>query len=395
MPGSGSVLGQFNGLPELHAFYNQPAQVLHDPEKGLELDVKETMDRAPNVGPLAKIYGWGPKSGDWETLGRWQVKWLSPFSGWPEVRASLPTLPPGFVVDQTRAGSYGYYGGYSSYGSGAYTFTPGDDGSHGLLTTKRLGRGDPAIFELEADRAPLEIHRADGEPFGDIDGVVRAAGRWFVATPPGQATVYGQQPVATSTIIWQVEGAIARELVRVPRSLPELQTYLGYGARTAKLARRSDGRAIGLLADGQPTAERSGSTSTRWVLPIDLETGALGEPELLGYVDLAGRTLEACTDDMVGWVLDSSMPSGSSVHLNLPKGTGSLQSVNARLRLTTDRACIERLGGNYDGQSAERAAQLARPGAPTRGMIATKPGDIVVAATSSLVRYPLRCTIAH
>jgi hypothetical protein len=129
------------------------------------------------------------------------------------------------------------------------------------------------------------------------------------------------------------------------------------------------------------------------VLPIDLETGTLGEPELLGYVDLAGRTLEACGDELVGWVLDSSLPSSSAIRLKLPTGSGVLTSTNARLRVSTDRACIERLSGGYDGAS-ERTAQVARPGAASRATLPARPGDILVAATSSQTRFPLRCTIA-
>src|SRR4029079_3989763 len=106
------------------------------------------------------------------------------------------------------------------------------------------------------------------------------------------------------------------------------------------------------------TAEHT--SATRWVLPIDLETGQLGEPESLGYSDLAGRTLEACTDDVVGWGFDTFVP--GTARVRLPQGSGSLHSLYARVRLTTTRACIERLAGMYDGQSPDRAAQLTRSG---------------------------------
>lgn len=397
---SGVMLGTYNGLQELPPFYHQPPQSLRDAERGLALDVKETVDRSPGYANLAKLYGWGPRTGDWDTQGRWQVKWLSPFYGWPELRASLPTLPPAFVVDMTRSGSYyGGYGGYSGYGgyygSQGYQFVPGDDGAHAFLVARRMQRMDNVLFELEADRAPLEVHRADGEPFGEIEGAVRVSGRWYLATPPStQVQVYNAQP-NTTTIIWQVEGAIARELAHVPRAMAETGTYASGGYtnnRGTRMARRSDGRAVGLVAEGQPGADRVG-VNTRWVLPIDLETGALGEPELLGYVDLAGRTLESCSEEMVGWVFDASLASGSSVRMKLPSGGGILSTPNARLRVSTDRACIERLSGGYDG-SPERTAQLTRPGAASRSMLPARPGDILVSAMSSLARYPLRCTIA-
>ncbi|MFO0735484.1 MAG: hypothetical protein U0270_06380 [Labilithrix sp.] len=395
--GSSGVLGSYNGLQELPAFFHQPPQALRDPERGLAHDVKETVDRSPGFTNLAKLYGWGPKTGDWDTQGRWQVKWLSPYNGWPDLRASLPTLPPAFIVDATRTGGGYYGGGYGGYyGSQNYQFVPGDDGSHALLVARRVQRNDNSLFELEADRAPLEVRRADGEPFGEIEGAVRVAGRWYLATPPtNQVQVYNAQP-NTTTVIWQIEGAIARELVRVPRAMSEVGgAYMSGGYvsnRGTRMARRSNGRAVGLVADGQPSADRTG-TNTRWVLPIDLETGALGEPELLGYVDLAGRTLEACTEETVGWVVDMSLASTTSVRMKLPTGGGVLTSTNARLRLSSDRACIERLSGSYDG-SSERTAQLARPGAASRTTLPPRPGDILVSAMSSLTRYPLRCSVA-
>ena len=95
------------------------------------------------------------------------------------------------------------------------------------------------------------------------------------------------------------------------------------------------------------------------MLPIDLETAQLGEPEPLGYSDLAGRTLEACTDDVVGWGFDTSIP-GHGARSASARRRARCTPLYARVRLTTTRACIERIAGMYDGQSPERAAQLTR-----------------------------------
>jgi hypothetical protein len=376
--GSTSVLSSFPGLTDLPPFFTQAAPALRDSDRGVSSDVKELVERSSSAGSLARVYGWGPKTGDWDTLGRWQVKWLTPFAGWPEIRASLPALPPQVVVDMTRQGS-GYPFGYNPMGRGDFQLAPGDDSSHALLVGKRMIRGDIAVFELEADRAPVEIRRADGEPFSEVEGVVRTAGRWFVTAPMSASATGAVSPV---TVVWQIEGAIARELARVPRSTAE-----GSQAGRAKLARRSDGRAIALVVDGQPTVERA--SNVRWALPIDIESGALGEPDSLGYADLAGRTLEGCADE-VGWVLDTSLPS-SFVRIRLPQGSGSISNVTARLRLTSDRACIERLAGTYDGQSAERAAQLSRPGPARSGPPRT--GELIVTAMSAQTRFPLKCSV--
>jgi hypothetical protein len=369
------------GLTELPPFFSQSPPALHEPDRGHTSDVRELVEKGPSVGSVARIYTWGPKTGDWDTLGRWQTKWLSPFAGWPDTHASLPALPPPSILDTTRVG-FPYASGYTS---NTYHLAPGDDPSHALLVARRSapGRPESVVFELEADRVPVEIRRADGEPFTEIEGSVRVAGRWFItataAAGPGQATA--------STLLWRVEGAVARELVRIPRFLPDATTS---GDRRARLARRSDGRALGLVVDGEPTAERP--VAVRWVLPIDLETGAVGEPESLGYIDLAGRLPEACADDVVGWIFDAPMP-GSTIRLRLPQGsTGLLVSIQSRLRLTGERVCVERLAGTFDG--AGGVTQLSRPGAASH-LGTLRAGELVATAASMGSRFPLRCTISN
>ncbi|MDB4941744.1 MAG: hypothetical protein JWP97_1278 [Labilithrix sp.] len=373
--------GSAPGLAELPPFYAQPGPTLRDGERGLPVELQDLPERYPRLGPLARLYTWGPKTGEWDTQGRFQVKWLSPFAGWPEAHATTPVLPPQALGDLTRGGTPLGFGTYYGAGSsGLFQIATGDDPAHGLLLARRLARGDVTPVELEADHAPLEIRRADGEPFVEIEAVTRMAGRWFFATPSAPAAT------APVTTIWQVDGAVARELVRVSRAALETGRPVG-----TRLARRSDGRSLGLVVDGQPTADRN--AATRWVLPIDLESGQLGEPESLGYVDLGGRTLEACGDDVVGWVFDTSLPS-TTVRLRTGAATGTLQSVYGRVRLSSSRGCIERVSGMYDGQSAERAAQLTRPGPPPAQAGASRAGEIVAVAFASQSRYALKCTTA-
>lgn len=366
----------FTGTSELPPFYSQSAPSLHDTERGVSFDVQEPAERYPRLGLLSRIYAWGPKGGDWDTLGKWQVRWLSPFSGWPDARASAPVVPPQALVETARMTSM--YGGYSGVSGSMsnWQLASGDDPSHAMLIGLRLQRQENVLFELEAEHAPVEVRRADGEPLTGVEGIVRASGSWYVSAPSTHTSS------APATVVWQIEGGVARELAYVPRSLE------GSGRSvTSHLARRSDGRAIGLVVDGQPTAERA--TPVRWVLPIALDTGQAGEPETLGYVDLAGRTLEGCSDDFVGWVLDTSLPS-VPVRLRLTQGAGSLHSVHVRARLSPGRACLERVAGLYDGQTPDRVAQLSRVGmrsGPPRS------GDVIVSAFAAQSRFPLRCTM--
>ncbi|MEZ4264039.1 MAG: hypothetical protein R3B36_33405 [Polyangiaceae bacterium] len=359
-----------NAAESLPPFSGQAAPQLKD-ERGISLDVHEPVEHFPRNTSLGRLYAWGPKSG-WEMGVRWQVRWLWPFSGWTEAKSSLVTAAPQAALDLARMpGSYGY--GYS-YGSGALMMGAGDDPSHALLFMRRVGRSELTPFELEAERAPIEIRRADGEPFTEIDGTLRFAGHWFIATPP-------PAPLRSAmyTSVWRVDGSVARELATIPRA--------GLDGRPtgARLAHRSDGNALGLVVEGQGNADRS--SPTRWVVSIDIESGQLGEPEPLGFSDLAAHTLQDGCGTEVGWVLDGPLPSRAA-RMRLPSGaSGSLHSLTARVRLTEHTACIEDLAGTYGTQSAQGAAELSRRG----GGAAT--GPMRVTAFANGARYQLACTL--
>jgi hypothetical protein len=250
----------------------------------------------------------------------------------------------------------------------------GDDAAHALFFARRVsGRVEYTVFELEADRAPIEVRRADGEPFTEVEASVRAAGHWFLATPPGPDG---------ATVLWQLDGPVARELLRVPRA--------GMDGRPTgtRLARRADGRAIGLVVDGQPSPERS--TPLRWVLPIDLESATAGEPELLGASDFSDRAeVPICADDDAGWVLD--VPWNVSARVSVVgQDAGTMHSLFARMHLTPGRACIERLSGSLDGVTAERAQILTRSGGAAKSPAAGP--ALSTSALAARARYPLRCT---
>jgi hypothetical protein len=101
------------------------------------------------------------------------------------------------------------------------------------------------------------------------------------------------------------------------------------------------------------------------VVPIDLDSGQVGVPEALGVTDLSDRDhVTGCGDGLgSGWILDAMWPSA-----NVTLGLGGadrpyLQAVYARLRISTDRVCVERLAGESDVSPARvRAAHGPLPG---------------------------------
>jgi hypothetical protein len=316
-----------------------------------------------STAPLACVYTWGPKSGDWDQLGRWEARWAWPWGGSTDARSSAATQAPWTSLEAARH-ALGQGGGQPTL----WALASGEDADHALLVARHTA-GTPSadIVVLESERAPVEVHRPGGDPFPDVEGATRVSGRWYVSTgqPPGDLA---------ATVVWALDGTSVREVARLPRSGNEKRP-------PTRLARRTDGRAVGLVVEAQPDAV-TGSTM-RWVVGIDLESGAVSDPEPLAPVDLSDRDVSLCTGDDGGWTLDAPYPGAIRLH----GGTGgevSLESVLARFRLTRDRACFERLlGSSGSPPEALQAPSEAHARADLRTI------DVNVLAGRS--RYPMRC----
>lgn len=169
------------------------------------------------------------------------------------------------------------------------------------------------------------------------------------------------------------------EIARLPRAG-------GDPPATTRLAHRTDGGAIGLVVDGQSGLD--GAKAPRWVVAVNLESGAVSEPESLAPVDLVGTTSALCTGDDAGWVVD--LPYSGPVHLRVGSAwTLRLQSPAVRLRLSHSGACLERLTGSGGGDP--HAAEMLVKSAPAH--MDTRLVDASVFASGT--RYGLRCALTR
>jgi hypothetical protein len=365
------------GLTDLGKFLARPAPALAADESGLAVDVTSGMERVEQGAPYARIDAWGPNTGDWDQLGRWKVYWLWPFGGWPEERASATSPAPWTGLDAARRALMPNGGSVNQW-----TLATGDDPDHALLVGRHLSSPPTAeVLELETDRAPQEVRRAGGEPFPDVEAAVRAGSRWYLATaqPPGELE---------ATVVWMLDGSQAREIARLPRTVAE-----PHGG--VRLARRMDGRALGVVVDGQPAGD--GAAHERWVAAVDLETGAVGDPEALAPFDLSDRSVSFCTGDDAGWQVD--LPYPGAVHIERgARWEYPLQNALARMRLSGRRACVERIAGTVQALpqdapwvqavQASSTRPVGRGGATGRGEVRT----LDLGFTSSRMRYAVRCT---
>jgi hypothetical protein len=248
----------------------------------------------------AKVYVWGPQTPvdaldaasalalPPELQPRFVVRWSWPFGGLPEARSSAIAPAPasiGALMDpSTRSGL-------------AVTFSilMGEGPDEALLVHANAGVTE--VFELVAGRPPL-AWRTEGPALPPILAAVHAAGHWYVAS----SSAPGDQGPPRTTL-WKVEHGVVREVAEVPRFVAE-----GHHPEV-RLARREDGRAIALLVAGDPR-QANDTDRSAWVLPFDLASGALGEPQSLGSVDLADDSvLTPCAEPggSPGWVVDTSL----------------------------------------------------------------------------------------
>ncbi len=309
------------------------------------------------ASPVGMVYAWGPQGGDWDRAGRWEVRWRSLWGGCGSASGPAPW---------TTADAAGRAMGRAGGNAAPLTLVGGEDATRALLVARRAGGFE--LSTLDAGRAPLDVHRADGDVFPDIEASLQAGARWYVASSQSA----GQR---SATVIWEIEGEAAREVGRLPRAGPE-------GRSSVRLARRIEGRAIGLIVEGHPDATQG---ARYWVESLDPETGEAGLPEPLAPLDLGGQRLAVCTGDDDGWLVE--VPYAGSVDLSYGSVTPlPVQTPLVAMRLTATSACLERIAG-FGPDDAQRVAA----GSPTPPL----PGGRQVEASLSFSkgRMGFRCRL--
>ncbi len=360
-------------LSELPPFGGRSGPPMRADNLGFDIDAAGGLERALLLrpAPLARVYGWGPKGGDWDLLGRWEVRWQWPWGGWLDVRASSSGPAPWSSIEAA-----GRALGAGPGSAPLWAIVEADDPDHALLFARHGTGGTAEIFVLEAGRTPVRARRPSDNPFPDIEAAARIGGRWFIATvqSPGELA---------ASVVWSFDGdALARELVRLPRA--------GFEGRPAlRLARNTDGRTIGLVVDGQPDGLRGGAS--RWVAGIDMDSGVSASPEPLAPADLSDREVTLCTGDDFGWEVE--LPYPGSVQLRVGgHWESSLQGPAARMRLSRERACVERVLGSLslgDAPPPEALTESYAAIARARDPVRTVDASVVAVRT----RYALRCSV--
>ena len=387
-----SAVSSWGAVSQFRSFAGRAGPAMATGELGLSIDASHPLERGLRSRPFARAYAWGPSAGDWQPPGHWLVRWSWPWQGasaaGPEERSSAIGAAPWGSLELTARALAGTMGTLPEW-----TLVPGDDPDHALLIERRAGLagsvssnpGVVALETLEADRAPVEVKRAEGEPLPDPQGAVRSGGRWYIAT----AQVPGE-PAAT--VVWLVDGAVARELGRLPRVAPEsvaparLVRWVGGSASSAAAGAPSP---VALLVSG-PDADRG---VVFWVSSFDPETHAFGDPEPLAPADLSDRTVAICSADDEGWELEASYPGAIDVRVG-SVWASRLQGPLARLRLSRRAACVDGIFGSADSQGARTDGALTAGAGHRQGRSPDVGRTLGATVVGDHARARLRCRVA-
>jgi len=328
-------------------------------------------------GPYAdivqmRVYAWGKKGADWTRTGRWMIRFDDRFDPAGGIRSSALTTSL-WADENLAAEAVGTPGSYGATSWGAFL---DPSGRAALAMGCRSSTGGCVLYAAAEGQPVLPIRGAEGHP-GFFprpfpNGAVRVGGSWFFIS---------QGPGADTVALYRVDLGVARQIATYYRPAR-------YGLEAPRLVRRALGGAVGLLVS--TLAEPGERYGTYYVLPIDPDTGVLGEQIPLGRRDFSSVGAERCAPGQDGWLFDTVLE--PHAHLELAGGFGTFDVIEARVRMDPGSACIEGMSARSSEITASKKSAPAAKPAP-RAAASENEQVIPVSATERVSgrRYLLRC----
>lgn len=295
------------------------------------------------TAPASRIYAWRSAEG-WPSGGRLQGRFEDPFDPSATARLSDGAAPPW----PTDSAAEGVIHGYTTWRS---LLDPG-----GQAAILQGCRGGGCLLFGVVNNEPITAFRTanTNNPFVSpplAESVVRGAGgRWYYLEVDPQSRRSPSQ--GFSLVRVSAEGEI--ETVRA-LSLPTSRQ-----PARVRLIRRAASQALGVLLVA-PADVLSGE---EWlVVPIDADTGALGEAQRLGANDLAGPDpLSGCAPGDDGWLFDTDLGAPSVFDMAVERQP-VMQSVRYRVHLDRGRRCVEAISATVVAEgTAMRPRRVAVAG---------------------------------
>lgn len=315
-------------------FRNTPPPTLGADEVGIDNGTSTDL-------VMMRAYAWGKKGADWIRAGRWQVRFDDRFDATGGVRQSAATTS--FWPDEAAAVEAIGTGSYGAASWGAYL----DPSGRAVLAN--ACRGSTCAFYAVGDGQPvLPIRDASGRtsafyrPFPS--GAVRVGETWFFVT---------QGPVNEAVALYRVDLGVARQLGVYYRPVR-------YGIEAPRMVRRALSGAVGLLVGS--AAEPGERVGSWYVLPVNPDTGVLGEAVALTRRDYAGRSFDRCSPWQDGWVMDVTFETPTVI--DLASSSANFDGVEMRARMDPGVVCLDGLAARIDGVTPKVKPGPGAPPAP-------------------------------
>ncbi len=296
-------------------------------------------DAGPSTGaPAYRLYAWTPKGVTFAQSARLQGRFFDRYDPGGGLRSTALGLPP-WPDENAISDALGFAGTPVIFHA---LLDP--SGRAALASLCRSNRCE--LFGLAPGRPVERLPEADDAPYARLippsASAVWTDDAWFVALSE-----------ANQLTVWRVEPARSRVIARLPRLPPAG----GGPPELVTLVRRARGPGIGLFAQGLGTFGRS--DRDMYLVPLDPQTGAVGEVLRLGPADFGGKAPSICDPEADGWLVDFTPAFGQAP--NLQTATGArITDLSWRLRLEPGRACAEAALGRIPDAAAPKTG-AARP----------------------------------
>lgn len=312
-----------------------------------------------------RAYVWGKKDSDWSRTGRLAVRYMDKFS-LDEISSSAVTTSP-WASESLASDAFGV----GMYGGPTANWIAQRDQGAALVSVCKSGRYC-SLFAVEPNQPVLTLRAADasGLPRPLNGNAVRVGQVWFFLADsgvPDQLTLYRSDLGHVRSV------APLRRLMSPRFALAPLP----------RLVRRMKGDSLGLmftLREG-PNDKRG----MRHILPLDPDTGELGDAIRLGRPDFADMEVAGACGERDGWVVE--LPLEPSPYVSFDDRTVSVDSVELRFRVDPGKACID-AGSGATTMSGEVPTKKAAGTAKTS---TTERFPMIVADRSSGIRSEMSC----
>ncbi|MFO0554246.1 MAG: hypothetical protein U0271_38050 [Polyangiaceae bacterium] len=360
-PKTTGKIGEGQALTSWQAFRGVDPPLLDKEDVGV--DNGSTYD-----ANLVRFYVWGKRESDWSRTGRFIVRYADKYA-LEEVRSSAVTGSPwssqGIASEALGMGAYSY---------GGAQWSTQRDLSAVLVGLCRPGVRACSLFAVEPDQPVLTLRPTEGvtlvRPFNN--GAVRLGHVWFFLGDVGVSDQIG---------LYRADLGVVR-LVGTFSRLPA-------GRFTApvlpRLVRRQSGDQLGFMfVQREGPQDKRGS---RWILPIDPETAAVGEAIRIGRPDFGDMDLTAPCGARDGWLAE--IPTEQAPDFTLDGSSGRLDATEVRVRLEPGSACVEAAVGTVSSIFSDdpKAAKKEKAGASASAI------PVVALDRSTNTRRELACTV--